>query len=181
MAKLGVVVHYLLHQLLDDRPRHTLQRSEAALSDGCKGFRTRSLKLANRANRHTLKAAPAAAILVSESVPRVKRRKRRNGFRQSGADWETAAACVKMETESSVPIRPLIATPAQGVSRSRAETDVLLLSAAAGSFCPGTPAAAGVVRRRSGGAQRNSPPRDDAITLPRGANPDGMKFSERTT
>jgi hypothetical protein len=31
-------------------------------------FRTRSLKLAsNRANRHTLKAAPAAAIVVSES------------------------------------------------------------------------------------------------------------------
>src|SRR5215471_13414161 len=28
-AKLGVVVHYLPHQLLDDRPRHTLQRSEA--------------------------------------------------------------------------------------------------------------------------------------------------------
>ena len=39
-----------------------------ALSDGCNGFRTRSLKLAsNRANRHTLKAAPAAAIVVSES------------------------------------------------------------------------------------------------------------------
>ena len=66
-AKLAVVLHYLPHQLLDDRPRHTLQRSEAALSDGCKGFRTRSLKLANRANRHTVKAAPAAAILVSES------------------------------------------------------------------------------------------------------------------
>src|SRR5262249_20427019 len=57
------------------RPRHTLQRSEAplgdpslALSDGCNGFRTRSLKLASkRANRHTLKAAPAAAIVVSES------------------------------------------------------------------------------------------------------------------
>jgi Bacterial DNA-binding protein len=49
----------------------------------------------------------------------VKRRKRRNGFRQSGADWETAAACVKMETESSVLIRPLFATPAPGVSRSR--------------------------------------------------------------
>src|SRR5262249_1783090 len=44
-------------------------------------------------------------------APRVKRRKRRNGFRQSGADWETAAACVKMEAESSVLIRPLIATP----------------------------------------------------------------------
>ena len=39
-----------------------------ALSDGCNGLRTRSLKLAaNRANRHTLNAAPAAAILVSES------------------------------------------------------------------------------------------------------------------
>ena len=62
-------------------------------------------------------------------VPRVKRRKRRNGFRQSGADWETAAAWVKMETESSVLIRPLIATPAQWVSRSRAETDVLQLGA----------------------------------------------------
>jgi hypothetical protein len=50
------------------------------------------------------------------SIPRgrLERRKRRNGFRQSGADWETAAACVKMEDESSVLIRPLIATPAQG-------------------------------------------------------------------
>jgi hypothetical protein len=38
----------------------------------------------------------------------VKRRKRRNGFRQSGADWETAAAYVKMETEASVLIRLLI-------------------------------------------------------------------------
>src|SRR5262245_20484008 len=39
-----------------------------ALSDGCNGLTARSLKLAsNRANRHTLKAAPAAAILVSES------------------------------------------------------------------------------------------------------------------
>src|SRR6478752_10329953 len=28
-AKLAVVVHNVLHQLLDDRPRHTLQRSEA--------------------------------------------------------------------------------------------------------------------------------------------------------
>src|SRR5262249_5846716 len=28
-AKFVVVVHYLLHQVLDDRPRHTLQRSEA--------------------------------------------------------------------------------------------------------------------------------------------------------
>jgi hypothetical protein len=82
-AKLGV---YLSHQLLDDRPRHTLQRSEArsrgsvASTVGrCNGFRTRSVKLAsNRANRHTLKAAPAAAILVSESGATVKRRKRRN-------------------------------------------------------------------------------------------------------
>jgi hypothetical protein len=89
----------------------------------CNALRTRSLKLASdRANRHTLKAASAAAILVSEfPVPRVKRRMRRNGFRQSGVDWETAA-CVKMETEASVLVRPLIATPAQGVSRSRAET-----------------------------------------------------------
>ena len=52
------------------------------------GLRTRSLKLAsNRANRHTLKAAPAAAILVSESGATGERRKRRNGFRQSSADW----------------------------------------------------------------------------------------------
>ena len=37
------------------------------LFTACNGLRTRSLKLAsNRANRHT-KAAPAAAILVSES------------------------------------------------------------------------------------------------------------------
>jgi hypothetical protein len=74
-AKLGVVVHYLPHQLLDDRPRHTLQRSEARSRGSVAStvgrvqrFKARSLKLAsNRANRHTLKAAPAAAILVSES------------------------------------------------------------------------------------------------------------------
>ena len=48
--------------------RNSLRDPSLALSDGCNGLRTRSLKLAsNRANRHTLKAAPAAAILVSES------------------------------------------------------------------------------------------------------------------
>jgi hypothetical protein len=51
-------------------------------------------------------AAPAAAIVVSES----------------GATGETKkaaqTACVKMETEASVLIRLLIATPAQGRSRS---------------------------------------------------------------
>ena len=71
-----------------------------------------------------LRRLPPRRSWCQSPVPRVKRRKRRNGFRQSGADWETAAACVKMETESSVLIRPLIATPAQGVSRSCAETDV---------------------------------------------------------
>ena len=65
-----------------------------------------------------LRRLPPRRSWFQSPVPRVKRRKRRNGFRQSGADWETAAACVKMETESSVLIRPLIATPAQGVSRS---------------------------------------------------------------
>ena len=43
-----------------------------ALSDGCNGFRTRSVKLASNGScgssvLDTLKAAPAAAILVSES------------------------------------------------------------------------------------------------------------------
>jgi hypothetical protein len=41
-------------------------------------------------------------------------------------------SCIRCKLDASVTIRPLIATPAQGVSRSRAETDVLLLSAAAG-------------------------------------------------
>jgi hypothetical protein len=59
-AKLAVIVHYLLHQLLDD-----------LLADD-----------------------PS----VSESGATVKRRKRRNGFSESGAGWETAAACVKMKT-----------------------------------------------------------------------------------
>ena len=58
-AKLAVVMHNLVHQLLN----------------------------------HLLADDPS----VSESVPRVKPRKRRNGFRQSGVDWETAAACVKMK------------------------------------------------------------------------------------
>jgi hypothetical protein len=44
-TKLGIVVHNFVQR-----------------------FKARSLKLAsNRANRHTLKAAPAAAILVSDS------------------------------------------------------------------------------------------------------------------
>src|SRR5262245_10833879 len=77
-----------------------------ALSDGCNGLRARVRRL------------PPRRWWFQSPVPRVKRRKRRNDFRQSGADWETAAACVKMETESSVLIRPLIATLAQGVSRS---------------------------------------------------------------
>ena len=50
-----------------DHKRDLRDPSPAPLG-GCNGLRTRSLKLAsNRANRHTLKAAPAAAILVSES------------------------------------------------------------------------------------------------------------------
>ena len=115
MAKLRVVVHYLSHQLLE----HLLANDAILLaryfSDG----------LGDRVDDFVCFSAidfvthAAAAILVSESgATRVKRKKRRNGFRQSAADWETAAACVKMETESSVLIRPLIATPAQGVSRS---------------------------------------------------------------
>ena len=51
-----------------------------------------------------------------KSVPRVKPRKRRNGFRQSGVDWETAAACVKMKTESSVLIRPLMSLLLKGLA-----------------------------------------------------------------
>ena len=66
----------------------------------------------------TTKFAVAAAILISESGATGETKKAAQRFSESGADWETAAACVKMETESSVLIRPLIATPAQGVSRS---------------------------------------------------------------
>jgi hypothetical protein len=46
--------------------------------------------------------------------------------------FKPCATLHQAQTDPSVLIRPLIATPAQGVSRSRAETDVLLLSAAAG-------------------------------------------------
>ena len=50
---------------------------------------------------------------------------------------ESAVAryCIKVQADASVPIRPLIVTPAQRVSRSCAETDVLQLSAAAGQLC----------------------------------------------
>src|SRR5262249_16303883 len=90
-----------------------------ALSDGCNGLRIRSLKLAsNRANLIPLRRLPPRRSWFQSPVSRVQRREWGKGFRQSGADWETAAACVKMETESSVLIRPLIATPAQEVSRS---------------------------------------------------------------
>jgi hypothetical protein len=68
---------------------------------------------------HTLQRDPGFRI----SVTRVKRSKRRNVFPQAGADGETrytpeaaAAACVKMQIESSVTIRPPIPTPAQRVS-----------------------------------------------------------------
>ena len=62
-------------------------------------------------------------ILVSGDT--VKRRKRRNAFRQAGADWETrytfeaaAAACVKMQTGSSVTIRLLILILLNGLAIS---------------------------------------------------------------
>src|SRR5262249_6042293 len=42
-------------------------------------------------------------ISFRESGATGETKKAAHGFRQSGADWETAAACVKMETESSVP------------------------------------------------------------------------------
>ena len=74
-AKLGVVVDYLSHQLLDDRPRHTLQRSEARSRGSVASTvgRVQRFKGSIAQARfqscepHTLKAAPAAAILVSES------------------------------------------------------------------------------------------------------------------
>ena len=78
-----------------------------ALSDGCNGLRTdRSSSLPTVRTVIPLRRLPPRRSWFQSPVPRVKRRKRRNGFRQSGADWETAAACVKMETESSVTIRP---------------------------------------------------------------------------
>src|SRR6516225_3013995 len=126
-AKLAVVVDYLSHQLRDDRPRHTLQRSEARSRGSVastvgwvqrfKGL-DRSSSLPTVRTVIPLRRLPPRRSWFQSPVPRVKRRKRRNGFRQSSADWETAAACVKMQTESSVLIRPLIATPAQVVSRS---------------------------------------------------------------
>jgi hypothetical protein len=45
-------------------------------------------------------------------------------------------------TDPSVTIRPLILTLAQGVTHIRAETDVLQLPAAAGTFGPGAAAVA---------------------------------------
>ena len=109
-----------------DRPRHTLQRSEARSRGSVASTvgRVQRFGLDRSSSLPTvrtvipLRRLPPRRSWFQSPVPRVKRRKRRNGFRQSGADWETAAACVKMETESSVLIRPLIATPAQGVSRS---------------------------------------------------------------
>src|SRR5262249_32276304 len=74
-AKLAVVLHYLPHQLLDDPSeahaaavRSAIYGSVASTVGRCNGSRTRPLKPAsNGANGHTLKAAPAAAIVVSES------------------------------------------------------------------------------------------------------------------
>ena len=49
-------------------------------------------------------------ILTGETKKAARR------FSAIEADWETAAACVKMETELSVLIRPLIATPTKGLA-----------------------------------------------------------------
>ena len=82
-AKLGIVVHYLPHQLFDhlladeailltvfaiasmtssasSAAKRDLGDPSLAPSDGCNGLRTRSLKLASNRANHTLNAAPAA-------------------------------------------------------------------------------------------------------------------------
>src|SRR5215831_549380 len=74
-AKLAVVVHYLADQLLDDRPRHTLQRLEAPSRGSVASTVGRVQRFQDSIAQarfqpcepHTLKAAPAAAIVVSES------------------------------------------------------------------------------------------------------------------
>ena len=75
-AKLGVVAHYSYAALTARRidrgtrcsgQKRDLEDPSLGLSDGYNGLRTLSLKPAsNRVNRHTLKAALSAAILVSE-------------------------------------------------------------------------------------------------------------------
>src|SRR5215467_7501834 len=67
-AKLAVVVYYLPHQLLDDRPRHTLQRSEARSRGSVASTVGRVQRFKDSIAQarfqscepHTLKAAPAA-------------------------------------------------------------------------------------------------------------------------
>jgi hypothetical protein len=99
-------VHYLLHQLLD----HLLADDAILLARqfcDCLGdcvdnfvrfsgidFVRACLSYSSIVVVRTvipLRRPPPQRSWFQSPVPRVKRRKRRNGFRQSGADWETAA------------------------------------------------------------------------------------------
>jgi hypothetical protein len=88
-------------------------------------------------------------ILISKSGATVKRRKRRNALRDRRPnDLRLAARPTRLTgTDASVTFRPPIPTPARRLNNICAETDVLQLPAAAGTFdCGGalvTPASAG--------------------------------------
>ena len=93
---------------------------------------------------------------LQESVPRVKRRKRRNAFRQAGADGKPVTPLsppprhLQVKTDASVTIRPRIPTPAQRVSRICAETDVLAADAdpeVLANPCPSVPTSSGAAGR----------------------------------
>jgi hypothetical protein len=80
-TKLGVVTHYLPHQLLDDRPKHTLQLSEARSRGSvastvrrCNGLRTRSLKPRRVAisNRPTVTPLSRARLLHQVQTRRIR-------------------------------------------------------------------------------------------------------------
>ena len=106
------------------RPRHTLQRSEARSRGSVASTVGRVQRFQDSISQarfqpcepHTLKAAPAAAILVSESGATGETKSGATVFDNRALTGETAAACVKMETESSVLIRPLIALLLKGLA-----------------------------------------------------------------
>jgi hypothetical protein len=108
-AKLGVVVHYLPHQLLDHFDRGTrcsgqkrdLGDPSLALSDGCNGLRMRSLS--------------PRRVAVSN--------------RPTVTPLDRARPCIRCKLDASVTIRPPLPTPVQQVSPIRAETDLLQRSA----------------------------------------------------
>ena len=100
-------------------PGATLQRSEARLSARCNGLIVRSLSavLAECLRAHA--AAGQSAVLAIRRTPQ------RSPVFASVRATVIPNTCIKVRTDASVTIRPLISLPLNGLARSCTETDVL--------------------------------------------------------